>query len=106
MTNYLGNETWSIEKSCACYILVHSSDPCCLLCKAFIMNFLPLEVCTYGSPFKNNGERNVTMISIFYGDLIQSHQALKVQMENTTTVKFQGTLHPNDGRNLLVFFSV
>lgn len=70
------------------------------------MNFLPLEVCTYGSPFKNNGERNVTMISIFYGDLIQSHQALKVQMENTTTVKFQGTLHPNDGRNLLVFFSV
>lgn len=48
MKNCLGNGTWSTDKSCAPYISVCSSDPCCLLCKTIIMNFLPLKVCTDG----------------------------------------------------------
>lgn len=39
---------WSIDKSCVAYILVCFSDPCCLLCKAIIMDFLPLQVFTDG----------------------------------------------------------
>jgi len=58
------------------------------------------------TPFKNTGERNVNRISVFYGDLIQSHQALKMQMENTTTVKFQGRLHSTDGGIFLVYFAL
>jgi len=46
MINYLGNGTWNTDIKCASYILVHSSDPCCLL--ATIKNFLPLKVCTDG----------------------------------------------------------
>lgn len=33
------NWMWSIDKNCVPYILVCSSDPCCLLCKAIIMDF-------------------------------------------------------------------
>lgn len=57
------------------------------------------------SPFKNNGERRANKISIFYSNLNQSHQALKVQMENTT-VKFQGTLHPKEGEVSLFYFAL
>lgn len=103
ITNYLDIRTWSTEKKL--HPLYVSTLQIHIVCSLKPSKWIfYLRNGNRWSPFKNNGERNVNTISIFYGNLNQRHQALKVQRENTTIVKFQGILHPNEGEIFLFYF--
>lgn len=66
------------------------------------MIFLPLKWQQMESFQKKNGERNVNKISIFVATWIRVIRHWRFKWK--TQLKFQGTLHPNEGEVFLFYF--